>query len=625
MTIRNLADYYRDVKEQKKHHLLSIFLIAVFSITVYSNTLKNGFVYDDDDIVVNVTLIRDLNNLPKLIDKDYFVISGEASYRPVVTFTYFLDYVLYKLNPWGYHLTNILLHAGNGVLLYIFLILLLESGEKNKKTKIIPMLSSLPLAISLLFAIHPVLTEAVNAISFREDLLAFLFYMATLTLYLHLRLSTYSSPSIYLFYLISGLLYFLALLSKEMAVTLPLVIYCYELVYSNPKNLVSRPIVLNLYNLGYIAITFAYLYLRFVYFQNPYESAPVSWDITERFLTIPWLLLNYIKLTVFPISLSADYDIIPIRNLISLSFIVPSLIVVFLLAAAFKMKEKEKAIAFGIFFFIVTFIPICNLIPINNPFAERYLYLPSVGLITVAGSIIYKVCNAPSIILLRVRFVHLLIPLLMFIIYSVATVARNGAWHDSCDLWFDTLRKMPNSSRAHNGVGFCYYRQGQFDKAIQEFQAALKLNPYNSDAYNNLGSLYADKGMVDEAISLFKAALEQKQSPMLHYNLGNVYADSGKLEESIFHFLSAIRINPYDPNTHYNLANTYYKTEQFDESIKEYKAALRLNPNFVGAHFNLGTAYIKQGLKDEARTEFETVLMLNPNFVPARQALEFIK
>ncbi|MBI3585339.1 MAG: hypothetical protein HY096_15485 [Nitrospinae bacterium] len=113
------------------HHILSISLILLISIAIYSNTLKNGFVYDDEFTVVNNTLIKNFGNISKLFTKEYFTTSAEMSYRPVVTFTYFIDYALYGLKPWGYHLTNPILHAMNGVLLYIFLTLLFIKSSQS--------------------------------------------------------------------------------------------------------------------------------------------------------------------------------------------------------------------------------------------------------------------------------------------------------------------------------------------------------------------------------------------------------------------------------------------------------------------------------------------------------------
>src|SRR3989338_2023301 len=252
------------------HHILSISLILLISIAIYSNTLKNGFVYDDEFTVVNNTLIKNFSNLSKLFTKEYFTTSAEMSYRPVVTFTYFIDYALYGLKPWGYHLTNLILHAINGVILYIFLTLLITHH------------SSLITLISLLFITHPVLTEAVNAISFREDLLCFLFFILALIPYIvhrSLLIAHCSKFKAFCFQLLSLSFYLLALLSKEMAITFPLIIFLYEWIYGKKIELspaflslqkgspqTSPPLqkgrvrvgyFFNPYIIGYIAITIA--------------------------------------------------------------------------------------------------------------------------------------------------------------------------------------------------------------------------------------------------------------------------------------------------------------------------------------------------------------------------------
>lgn len=291
--------------------------------------------------------LKNFSNLSSLFRTDYFALSGEKTYRPVVTFSYFIDYSLYGLNSWGYHLTNTLLHAANGVLVYLFLILLTRHhNAKEHIHGVLQRISAPSLIISLLFLSNPILTEAVNAIAFREDLLAFFFYIAALNLYLFLR-SNFDHGAIpsYFLYAISCLLYFLALLSKEMAVTFPLIIYCYEWVYADRRNNIYS-LLFNRYNIGYIAITIAYIYIYFYYFHGPVEEGAVSWGLTEIVSTIPWLLFSYLKLTLFPVLLSLEYVVTPVRSFFS--FIGPFLIIILLLAMAFLMRNKNKLIALGI-------------------------------------------------------------------------------------------------------------------------------------------------------------------------------------------------------------------------------------------------------------------------------------
>ncbi|MBI5748717.1 MAG: hypothetical protein HZA00_06275, partial [Nitrospinae bacterium] len=465
-----------DKKQPPKfHHIISISLILIISIAIYSNTLFNGFVYDDEFTVVNNTLIKNFSNISKLFTKEYFTTSAEMSYRPVVTFTYFLDYAIYGIKPWGYHLTNLILHAINGVILYIFLTLFI-----TRPSSLVPRLSP-PLLISLLFITHPVLTEAVNAISFREDLLCFLFFMSALILYIvhrSLLIAHCSKFKAFCFQLLSLSFYLLALLSKEMAITFPLIIFLYEWIYGGKEqspltsSLLSGErdrvrgkelgsILLNLYNIGYILITLFYLYLRFFLFHNPVEENIEAWSLYERIITLPYLLLKYLLLLITPVSLCANYVITPVQSLISLKFIIPIIVIIIILLMVaslfFNLQSSifNRQSVFGILFLLITLLPVYNLIPIANPFAERYLYLPSVGFVIIVGVGIHKIFTIKTSSpirgegggegwLLKRRNLYILtVSALILSIYSFAVIQRNRIWFDGYSLWSDTVIKMP--------------------------------------------------------------------------------------------------------------------------------------------------------------------------------------
>lgn len=534
-------------------HLLPIFLISILSLAIYSNTVRNGFVYDDEVTVTKNSFIRSLSNLPKLVQMDYFAGSGEGTYRPVVTFTYFIDYALFGPSPWGYHLANIVLHAINGALFYIFLILLL--GKRQMGAGRFHM--NLPLLMALVFATHPVLTEAVNGVSFREDLLAFLFYLSALNIYLYIRTTNtsfcHSSHSCLLF-IASCLLLLFALLSKEMAVTFFLVVYCYEAIYGD-NNRDVRSTLFNPYNLGYIAVTLIYIVLRFYIFHNPTSYDLANWPLYERLITMPCLIMNYLALTLFPLSLSADYAISPLKSVFEPVFALSLIVIISLLIFSVRLWKREKGILFGILFFIVTIVPVLNLVPLANPFAERYLYLPAAGLIMGVGLIIILI---PDIMKSssKAQSLSLLILFLVVIsINSLVVVKRNAVWRDNYSLWFDTVNKMPASSRAHYNLGIEFFNQGRLDEAIREYLTALKINPNYIDAHNNLGT---------------------------------TYAQLGRLDDSIKEFLTVITLKHDHAEAHNNLGNAYYSQGRLDESLKEYLTAVDLNPDYLFAHFNLG-------------------------------------
>jgi len=603
----------------RKDYLLPILLIVFISVAIYANTLKNGFVYDDGKTIVNNTLITDLGNLPTLLKKDYFTYSGESTYRPAVTFSYFLDYAVYGLKPWGYHLTNLLLHAANGALLYILLALLFQQTGGAGPHSVIKSLSTDSAFLgALLFVVHPIMSEAVNAVSFREDLLVFFFYAAALTLYLFLRSA--SRQSLFL-YALSCALYFLSLLSKEMAVTLPMIVYCYEWIYKDKKNMGWRSFLPSRHNSGYVAVTITYGYLRFFHFLNPLSVEHPSWGLNERLLLIPRLLLTYLKLIAFPVSLSADYAISPISPPSSIQII--SFIALSFIPAALLVRRKKPEWNFGILFFIVTLIPVYNIIPISNPLAERYLYLPMAGIAITAASLINCIYKPRCLKLNWLKPYLLKSFFLILIMHSFLVINRNRVWKNDYSLWSDTINKMPGSSRAHNNMGFIYFKLGRLTKAAEEFEYALRLNPEYSEAHNNLGFAYYGQKRLDEALQQFLSAVRLKPDYLeAVMNLGMVYYEKGELDNAEVQFKAVLRPDPGNHNAHNNLGVVYERQGRLNEAVAEYEIASRLNLNDPRYHFSLGSVYAKQRRVEEAKKEFRAVIKLSPEFSPARKALE---
>ncbi len=567
------------------------------------------------------------------------------SFRPVVTFTYFIDYALYGLKAWGYHLTNVFLHAINGILFYFFLTLFLNFKVKNYIDLTLP-----PFLISLLFVTHPVLTEAVNCISYREDLLVFLFYMATFNLYLILRNQTTGHrplTSVFLYFL-SCFAYLLALLSKEMAITLPLIVVCYEWLYGREKaklpyvftishikkgsvsaapcaadiratldaatkvndNMSFR--LFNRYNIGYITITLFYLYLRFYLFHNPEEHIH-GWGLVEKFFTLPWLIISYLRLSLIPVQLSSIYVINPVISFFSPIFLLSIIALISIFTIIVATRNTEKSILFGTLFFLITLTPVYNLLPLFNPFAERYLYLPSAGYVITIGSIL---CILKTHQKSRTLVICLLI--LIMSLFSFLVIKRNRIWMNNYSLWNAELKKKPDNFRAHNNLGYTYYNEGLIDEAIKEFLIALRIAPNYIDAHYNIGNAYGEKGWHDLAIKEYTITLRLKPDHVkARNNLGLLYSDQGKYDEAIKEFSTALKNNPTDSDVYNNLGLVYFKQGRVDEAITEYLSALRLEPENIDAKNNIGLAYFKQGKFDNAIKEFVTALKRKPDHINA--------
>src|SRR3990167_2871458 len=220
--------------------LIKLILLIAVPIIAYTNSLQNTFVYDDVFTITDNYFIRNWGNFPAFFTDDYFKYSGEATFRPVVTLSYFIDYSLWHLNPAGFHLTNILLHAVNVVLVY-----LLVSAVSRSRTA--------SFLTSILFALHPILTEAVNGISYREDLLTTTFFLSSILLFIQSAIRNPQSKIRNYLYPLSLFSYLLALCSKEVAITLPLIIFLLDRI---KKNTIK-------YYLGFILVSGFYSFLRY--------------------------------------------------------------------------------------------------------------------------------------------------------------------------------------------------------------------------------------------------------------------------------------------------------------------------------------------------------------------------
>ncbi|MDR4507568.1 MAG: tetratricopeptide repeat protein [Candidatus Brocadiaceae bacterium] len=614
-------------KSFESYCLLIIFFVSALA---YLNCLQHSFVYDDESTIVHNYFIRRWNHLPKLFSSHYFSLSAELTYRPVVTLSYFIDYTFWQLNPFGYHLTNILLHTINSMLFFPFAFLVL-----GKKT---PALIS-----SLFFASYPLATEVVNACGFREDLLACMFLLLAFILYL--RGVKRSSITSYCFSLFS---FSLALFSKEMAITLPVLIICYDMALRPTAKTNGTPPPASsgkkedcrrwffsaqskaLYRYsGYFLVSILYLLIRFFFLHNPLEAqyaSPLD-RFPVNFLTMVQVLAYYTKLLFIPFPLNADY-IAPLSlSPFKISFFISLFVLIAIGVCAFRLRQKNTYLFFSIIWVFITLIPVMNIIPLGNIMAERYLYLPSIGFSMIIGCFPLRRHLKPA-----VRPGAFLTPppsiLLIFILCFVLagnmylTFQRNRDWKDGTRLWSKTILTSPNSVRAHLNLGFAYEQKGLDRDAFEEYKHALSINPDDADSYNNLGIYYNTINLLDEAIQCYKKCLEINPKHIkAHNNLGVALTKQRRLDDAILEFKSALSLNAFYPDAHNNLGIAYHRKGLTDKAEREYKSAIAIEPNHAAAHNGLGIVYNDKRLYDEAIREFETAVSIKPDYANAHMNL----
>jgi len=627
-------------------------LLSLIPLCVFLNSLPSGFVYDDIGVIEDNYFIRSLQNIPKILSKDYFHLANELSYRPVVTLTYFLDYAIWRLNPSGYHLTNVILHTINCFLLYAVVLRLVR-------------MRPVALLSAVLFSMHPCVTEAVNAISYREDILAALFiFLSCLCLIL-------SRKKVY--YALSLLSYLLSLFSKETAIVMPLFILLWWILFMRKHHPSFHPVregtgsfssasQLNgsgsfspaksrwvrdftNYFLGYILISLFYLIIRFIILKNPLEASVgyLQGSITINFMTMAKILASYVKLMFLPFHLSADYTIAPVLLIFDASFITSLTLLAAVGFIIFKMITTTVSLhvlsrdqIYGVFMlcFFAALLPVLNIIPIGHIMADRYLYLPVAGFCTAISGLLLRGAitqfpvnkreispvynhNIPG----NYAFVIPLIAVIC-IFFTARTVLRNKDWRDEYAFWTKILSEQPQNYDAHNNLGSYFYKEGELDRAISELEEAVRLKKNYPEGHNSLGTMYIDKGFIDKAIAEYVEAVKYKPIfPQVYYNLGNACIKKGMVDDAIKFFGKAISQGMYNPQIFNNLGSAYMKKGMVDEAVAQYQRALSVYRDFAEVHSNLGYVYTEKGDLDRAVSELKEALRLQPGHANAHNNL----
>ena len=563
------------------NQIIHISLIVCLCIIAYSNTLKVPFLFDDIPNIVDNPIIKSsdifihpsqyCSRSDMLPEQKYFC--DLLSMRYVGYLTFALNYKMYGLNESGYHVINILIHIVNGILVY-FLVMQTLRTPVMMKTQI-NHAELISLFSALLFALHPIQTQAVTYIVQRFTSLATTFYLLSLLAYSIWRLSDKKSKRHIILYAVSVLSAVLAMKTKEIAFTLPFIIVLYEALFLEGNKKI-RALQLVPFMLTLLIIPAGALGL--VSQQNGLlnginESTKVMtvmsrWDYLYTQFRV---IITYLRLIIFPVDQNLDYDYPVYTSFfdgeVLSSFLALSILFVAALYMIYRSKHENQAlrmISFGMLWFFITISVESSLIPIADVIFEHRVYLPSVGLFIAA---------AVSISGLVDRYVNrksatvFLAALICFMSISLAGVsfARNRVWRDGITIWRDVVMKSPMKARAHNNLGMAYEKRGLYSKALEQLTKAIGLNLLFDDAY---------------------------------YNRGNLYCKIGLYDLAIYDYTQAIMINPLHVNAYNNRGVAVSLRGNFDDALHDFNTALMINPYFADAYCNRGLTYLDKGIID---------------------------
>jgi len=612
----------------------------------YVNTLFNGFVYDDNTQVMNNPYIQSFRYLREIFSTTVWsyigVLRGTNYYRPMMTFGYLLAYQFFGPLAYGFHLTNILLHTA--VVCVLFLV-----AEHMFQDRFVAVVAA------ILFALHPIHTESVAWIAAVTDLELTLFSLLTFWFFLRVaRRGGGRSDGAQIGLVVS---FVLALLSKEQALTIPLLATAYEHICRDDRAETTLAQKFLRYHLLWL-LSIAYFAFRVRFFGAfaPILQRP---DLTwyQTLLTAVELAGQYVRKLLWLVQLCAFYVFHKRSSLLDPHVVAGMATLLLYLAALLALWRRSRLAFFGLIWVPVTLAPVLNArwLP-ANVFTERYLYLPSVGFCWAAAEGIARLWGlAASRGTVWRKALAIGLGSLAALCF-LRIVVRNRDWHDDIVLYNRTLELQPDAWHIRNNLAGAYWLRGNAAAAEREWNEALRLKAENQIVLSNLGLAYSKQKKYPEAIKYFQRALEF--DPRLtdgHLHLGEVYLELGQAERAEFQFRAAVALSPLDTRARNRLGQVYLDKARLGEAEEQFLRSVESEANATGydglgdvelarspqgkaeryfaraiavdpfdshAHFKLGEVYAKSGRNAEAVREYQAGLMTDPNNAEALAALK---
>lgn len=627
-TLKN-TQKINSINISKINIILSV-IIIIFPIIIYVNSIQNGFVLDDFSLIKeNLVTQKGFDGIKEHIENTYrygYWNKQDNIYRPLPMVLFAIEWQLFPDNPFPGHLVNILLYSLTGFVLFKIL------QKLFKQYSIF-----LSFIITLLFLAHPIHTEVVANIKSVDEILAFLLSFTTILL----LLKYIEFKKVY-WLITSVIIFFFSFTAKESTIMflgiIPLVLYFFT-------NLKIKNIII--YTSIYLIPTIIFLIIR----QKIIGAASAN-DVSvidnllvatnsfnEKSATAILILGKYLLLLVFPISLAADYSFnqIPIVDWSNFKAIFSLLVFLTTIYIAIKGLRKKTILSFSIFFFLISISLYTNLIiTIGSSFAERFMYLASLGFIS---AIVYSLYNylkfdVTNLNLSASEFFKSKITiflLIVIVLFSIKTIQRNTEWKSDLTLYSADILKSPNSAHMRYYYGLSVMKDlalnaenetektKYLNEAIKNFNIAKEIYPSYADAYEQLGLAYFRLNDYKNSFKNYEISLKYNPYNSVTYsNLGVIYFHSQQFSKALEVYKKAVELNPKNVDALFNLGSTYGTIQQFEDAIKTFKKVVELNPNHATAYYYIGITYNTLKNKSEALKYCKIANKLDSKFaIPA--------
>ncbi len=565
-------------------------VFALLGAALYANALGNSFHYDDRHSIEHNKHLRSLANIPS-----YFVDPGTFSserrgtmFRPLLLSSYAANYAVHGGWVPGYRIANLLIHVLCSTLLFAL----------AHKWWGIPRDAW---ALGLLFLLHPLHGEPINYISSRSDLLVGCFYLLAVLWSVERPYGSWSA-------------FAAALMSKSVAITLPIVVWAAEWIRDGRVRLRNR------YLAGVLLLSGVYLTTivanRFL--TSSLAKTPRTFDV--QLWTQTKALVYYIWLFCMPRALSVEHPFVVADRWSDPVVVLAGLVLLSLGGLAIVGRRRVEAQAFG--FFVLALLP-ATLMPLNILVSERRMYLASTGLVVIA------VWAWGQMAARRRRFA-IITGSSLCLVFAAMVWTRNPVWLNDITLWEDAVAKGPGMFRARANLGLAYGKQERWLEAINELEQALVIKGDYADAWVELGNIYHDTGQLELAERAYRQALALDPSlEGVYYNLGNLAMGRKDVDGAMRFYRETLERNPGFADAHNNLGQALELTGDFAAARQQYEAAIIDNPHLGGTWFNLGGVAERLGDKQQALVAYrraQELLVALPEYqtyaVRAEQAIQ---
>ena len=556
-----------------------LFLVAI-TLAVFGQTIRYDFVnFDDDLYVYNSPAIKAGLTVKGITFA--FISQHAGNWHPLTTVSHMLDCQLYGLNAGWHHATNVFLHIIAVLLLFQVLRKMTDAPWKSA-------------VVAALFAVHPLHVESVAWVSERKDVLSAVFFFLTLGAYVH-----YAQSRSIMRYLLVTVLFVAGLIAKSMLVTAPVVLILLDYWPLNRirgqqadvgrplLELVIEKIPLFVLSAGACVITFV-LQKRAT---GAIPPLPLLWRLENALASY----VIYIWKTLWPTRLGVFYP--HPNNTLSIGQVIFAVaLLVAVTAAAAIFRSQRPYLLTGWFWYVVMLFPVIGVIQVGEQgHADRYTYLPSIGLFLAAvwfTADIAKVRRSQSRLVVATAITTVLLPVLAWTAF-----VQTSYWRNSRTLWNHALAVTSDNDVAHNNLGYLCAERGELDEAISHFESAAKIRSGKTNPHYDAGSAF------------------------VQMNLADALARKDRSDEAMVHYEEAIRLQPYYADAYYNRGNVLFAKGRIDEAIADWEWTLQLQPNDADAHTSLGNAFLRQGSFKDAIAQYEMAVALAPEDPHSRNNL----